>query len=140
MSEYQVIDIIDGVPTFEKPLNEIFKDIKIGGAIKILNPIEYITDQQRKWYKGICLPFLAKESGDANAIQWWDTTVKKRCDGLALLKKEVFFIEDIMGNQIPVGRLTTKGVGKKNMRLFIDKILEQKDWDVPPPDPTLRSF
>ena len=57
---------------------------------------------------------------------------------VSLLKKEIFFIEDIMGNRIPIGRLTTKGVGKRNMRLFIDKILEQKDWDVPPPNPELR--
>ena len=136
--EYGIVNIIDGQPTFEKPLSEIFKDCKKGGAIKILDPLEYITERQRKWYKGICLPYLAKASGDANATEWWDTEVKRRCNGLSLLKKEIFFIEDIMGNRIPIGRLTTKGVGKRNMRLFIDKILEQKDWDVPPLNPELR--
>ena len=46
-----------------------------------------------------------------------------------------------MGNEIPVGRLTTKGVGKKNMRLFIDAILEKSDkekWELKAPDKELR--
>jgi hypothetical protein len=137
---HQVKHIIDGQPCFEKPLDEILSECEVGGGIKILSPLEYITDRQRAWYKGVCLPFLAKQSGDANATEWWDSEVKRRCNGLSLLKKEIFFMEDIMGNQIPIGRLTTKGVGKKNMRLFIEEILNQKDWEVPPPDPELRSF
>ena len=145
--EYPVVNIIDGQPTFEKPLSVLLSTLKKGGALKVLDPLEYITERQRRWYKGVCLPFLAKQSGDANATEWWDTEVKRRCNGLSLLKKEIFFIEDIMGNRIPIGRLTTSGVGKRNMMKFINEILEYKEWSdengkriiIPPPDPSLRS-
>lgn len=145
--EYPVIDIIDEQPTFEKPLPEILKGCKKGGAIKILDPLEYITERQRSWYKGVCLPFLAKASGDTNATAWWDDEVKSKCKGLALLKKEIFYVEDTLGNRIPIGRLTTKGVGKRNMMKFINEILEYDGWSdgegkriiVPPPNKELRS-
>lgn len=139
--EYPNLSKVEGQPSFEKSPIDILNSVKVGGAIKVLDPLDYITSRQRCWYKGICLPYLAKQSGDANSTEWWDNYLKKECNGLSLLKKEIFFIEDIMGNEIPVGRLTTKGVGKKNMRLFIDAILEKSDkekWELKAPDKELR--
>lgn len=143
MAMYQVKTIIDGQPTFEKPLSEILSELKMGGAIKLLDPIEYITDQQRRWYKGVCLSTLAKWDENGETAAWWDTEVKRLCNGLAYLKKEIFFVEDSLGNKIGIGRLTTKGAGKKNMTLFIEEILSQavlRGWPIGPPDSELRSI
>ncbi|MBN2591608.1 MAG: hypothetical protein JXA96_17210 [Sedimentisphaerales bacterium] len=143
MPTYQVKSIINGEPTFEKPLKKILSELTIGGAIKLLSPLEYITDRQRRWYKGVCLRELAKNDENGETIGWWDTEVKKECNGLALLKKEIFFIDDGSGGRIGIGRLTTKGVGKKNMILFIEEIISRsltKGWDISPPDPDLRKF
>jgi len=141
MPTFQVINMVDDVPTFEKPLGEILATLKRGGAIKTLSPIEYITDRQRRWYKGVCLPGLVKNDENGETEAWWDTEVKKECGGLAYLKKEIFFFEDGAGGRFAVGRLTTKAVGKKNMTLFIEEILSKsmaKGWPVSPPDPELR--
>ena len=141
MPTHEVIAIFDGEPTFERPLNLILAELKVGGALKTMTPLEHITDRQRKWYKGICLPALAKNDENGETVGWWDVEVKKLCKGLDYLKKEIFFIDDGAGGRFGVGRLTTKGVGKKNMTLFIEEILSQamaKGWPVGEPDPELR--
>jgi len=141
MPTYQVKSMIDGLPTFEKPLQEILKDCKVGGAIQILDAADYITDQQRRWYKGVCLPHLAKNDENQESVEYWDTEVKKLCKGLAYLNKEIFFLEDNMGSKYGIGRLTTKGVGKYNMTAFIKEILAASvkyNWGISPPDIELR--
>lgn len=141
MAIYQVVNIIDNQPTFKKPFDEILAELKKGGALQILDPIEYITDQQRKWYKGICLRDLARNDENQESTEWWDIEVKKQCGGLAYLKKEIFFFEDMAGSRFGVGRLTTKGVGKKNMTNFIEEILAkavEKGWPVSAPNEELR--
>jgi len=143
MPTHEVKTIVDGEPTFEKPLKEILAELEPGGALKTLKPLEYITDRQRRWYKGVCLRDLVKHDENGETAGWWDTEVKKECNGLALLKKEVFFIDDGAGNRVGVGRLTTKGVGKRNMTLFIEEIISksmEKGWNIGPPDPDLRNF
>jgi len=143
MPTHQVKSIYEGEPTFEKPLKEILAELEIGGALKILSPLEYITDRQRRWYKGVAIRDLVKNDENGETAGWWDTEVKKECNGLALLKKEIFFIDDGAGNRIGVGRLTTKDAGKKNMSLFIEEILSKsivKGWNISPPDPDLRRF
>jgi len=138
---YAVKSIIDGQPCFEKPLKDILAECKFGGAIEILSPLDYITERQRRWYKGVCLPQLVKADENGETIEWWDTDVKKKCGGLTYLKKEIFFVENSLGDKYGIGRLTTKGVGKKNMTLFIEEILSksmQFGWQVSPPDPDLR--
>lgn len=135
--EYQVKQIIDGLPTFEVPLDEILRTLKLGGAIKTLSPTEYITERQRRWYKGVCLRDLVKNDENGETMEWWDREVKSKCGGLKYLKKEIFVLE----NGQAIGRLTTKGVGKKNMTNFIEEILSkamQYGWPVSPPDADLR--
>jgi len=117
---YQVISMVDGQPCFEKPLQAILAGLERGGAIKLLSPLEHHTDRQRRWYRGVCLPELVKNDENGETVGWWDTEIKKECNGLALLKKEIFFIDDGTGGRIGVGRLTIKGVGKRNMTLFIE--------------------
>jgi len=74
MPTHEVIDIIDDEPTFNVPLKQIWSELKAGGAIKTLSPFEYITDQQRAWWKGIFLPALAEHSGDSR--EYWETRLK----------------------------------------------------------------
>ena len=138
---YQVISMVDGQPTFEKPLQAILGGLERGGAIKILSPLEHHTDRQRRWYRGICLPELVRNDENGETVGWWDQEIKKDCNGLALLKKEIFFIDDGTGGRVGVGRLTIKGVGKRNMTLFIEEILSKslsKGWNISPPDSDLR--
>ena len=141
MPTHVVKSMIDGEPTFEKPLKDILAELVPGGAIKTLSPLEYITDRQRRWYKGVCLPGLVKDDENGETAGWWDTELKKEFNGLALLKKEIFFIDDGAGGRVGVGRLTTKNVGKRNMTQFIEEILSkslEKGWNISPPDPDLR--
>ena len=141
MPTYRVKSIAKGEPTFEKPLKEILAELEFGGALRTLTALEYHTDRQRRWYKGICLRDLVKHDENGETKGWWDTEVKRECNGLALLKKEIFFLDDGAGGRIGVGRLTIKDVGKKNMTLFIEEILSkamEKGWPVTPPDKDLR--
>lgn len=134
---FRVKEIIDNQPTFAIPLSEILSCLKIGGAIKILSPKEYITEGQRNWYKGVCLPALVKNDENGETLAWWDREIKSVCNGLEYLKKEWVFLED--GSF--VARLTTRDVGRKNMRLFIEEILSkavERGWPVSAPDPELR--
>lgn len=71
---YPLISIIDGQNTFEKPLEHIATEVKPGGALQVLAPEEYITDQQRKWWKGVLLKHLSRDTGDS--IHWWENRLK----------------------------------------------------------------
>jgi hypothetical protein len=138
---YPVISMINGQPTFEKPLSSILSELEQGGAIKLLSPLDAITDRQRRWYKGVCLPFLEKHDENQETVGWWDDEVKRRCKGLEYLKKEIYYMITDTGHKIPVGRLTIVDVGRRNMTLFIEEILSKSletGWCVPPPDKDLR--
>ena len=141
MATYEVISMVGDQPTFSKPLHEILGELKQGGAIKLLTPLESITDRQRRWYKDVCLPWLAKHDQNRESTYWWDDEVKRLCSGLALLKSDIFFMQGVDGKKIPIGRLTTSGVGKRNMTAFIEEILAMsvtKNWGLAPPDKELR--
>lgn len=140
---FKIVDVIDGEPTLEVPISKIWEGCKPGGALQYLDPLEYHTDRQRRWYKGVCLRDLVKNDENGETAGWWDTEIKRECNGLALLKKEIFFIDDGAGGRVGVGRLTIKGVGKRNMTLFIEEILSkslEKGWPVTPPDKDLRKL
>lgn len=136
MAIYQVQSIVDGEPTFEKPLSEILLDLKIGGALETLSPLQYHTDRQRRWYKGVCLKALSDWNGDTPGE--WDLRLKALCSGNELLKKETIYL----GYGQTCQRLTIMGVGKRNLTAFIENILSlaiEKNFPVTPPDPELRN-
>ena len=133
---HPVKSMIDGQPTFEKTVPEILSTLKMGGALKTLSPAEYHTDQQRKWYKGICLTGLWDWNGDTK--DEWDLRLKALCNGNELLKKEVIYL----GYGQTCTRLTIVGVGKKKLTQYIENILSkaiEMDWPVTPPDKELRT-
>ena len=141
---YPVISMVDGQPCFEKPLQAILAGLERGGAIRLLSPLEHHTDRQRRWYRGVCLPELVRNDENGETVEWWDTKIKAECGGLAYLKKEGVVVELKLGDEITrvtIGRLTIKGVGKRNMTLFIEEILSKslsKGWNISPPDEDLR--
>ncbi len=144
MPTHEVKSIIDGEPTFKRPLKEILAELEMGGALETLSPLKYITARQRRWYKGVCLRDLVKNDENGETKAWWDLEVKAKCNGLAYLKKVGMDFELKLGGEITrvtIGRLTTVGVGKRNMSAFIEEILSKslsEGWDVSPPDPELR--
>lgn len=146
MPTYPVKGIKNGEPFFEKPIKEILDEVKFGGALRTLTPLEFHTDRQRRWYKGVCLRDLVKNDENGETKAWWDLEVKSKCNGLAYLKKEGIDFELKLGDEVArvtIGRLTTKEVGKKNMTLFIEEILSQsiaRGWNIAPPDPDLRKI
>jgi hypothetical protein len=128
--------MIDGQPTFEKPLDEILGTLKKGGAIKTMTAAEYISDRQRAWYRGPCLTGLSQWNGET--VDEWDYRLKSLCNGVELLKMQDIY----MGQNESVQRLSISGVGKKNMTAFIENILSlaiTEDWPVTAPDKDLRA-
>ncbi len=144
MPTHEVISIIDGEPTFKKPLKEILAELELKGALETKSPLKHHTDRQRRWYKGVCLRDLVKNDENGETKAWWDLKVKTECNGLAYLKKVGMDFELKLGDEVAhvtIGRLTTVGVGKKNMTLFIEEILSksmEQGWNIGPPDKDLR--
>lgn len=113
MLTYQVQSIIDGQPTFKKPLAEILAELKAGGALKTLSPLEYHTDRQRRWWKGILLPALAKDTGDS--IGYWETKLK-----LAVLPNDFVPFYVPIGKQVMPIIPSITILSKKKMKLLIE--------------------
>lgn len=135
MSTHKVISIIEGEPTFKKPLTEILSELTAGGALKILTPLEYITDQQIAWWKGVLLPALAKDSGDS--VGYWETKLK-----MAVLPDDFVPFYVPLGKQVfPIIPSITI-LSKKKMNLLIEGAVYQcQEWGflwVTLPDPDLR--
>ena len=114
-------------------------------GLKVMSEVEHITEQQRRWYKGIAIPHMVRNDENGETAEWWDTEIKSQCGGLQYLKKEGIVMEVKLGNEVTrvtIGRLTTKGVGKRNMTAFIEEILAKSihnGWGISPPDKELRS-
>ena len=120
MSTHEVVSIIDGEPTFAKPLKEILAEVKMGGALKTLTPLEYITNQQIAWWKGILLPALAEDSGDS--VGYWETKLK-----LAVLPDDFVPFYVPLGKQVfPIIPSITI-LSKKKMNILIEESVE-KCW------------
>ncbi len=129
------VRFIDDKPTFEKPLDLILGELEPGGAIKILSPLEYHTDRQRAWWKGILLPELQKETGES--ISAWETRLK-----LAVLPDD-FALEYVTVNNRPYATIPSiTKLGKKKMTLLIEGAVSQlHEWGftwVTLPDDNLR--
>ena len=136
MPTYPVKLMIDSTPTFEIPVSEILAGLKLGGALKVLSPVEYHTYRQIRWYKGIALRTLSDWSGDTP--DEWDLRCKALCNGNELLKKETVYL----GDGKTCIRLTTVGTSKKNFTAFIQNILSKAielEWPLDPPDENLRT-
>ena len=120
MSTHEVVSMIDGEPTFKKPLKEILAEVKMGGALKTLTPLEYITNQQIAWWKGILLPALAEDSGDS--VGYWETKLK-----LAVLPDDFVPFYVPLGKQVfPIIPSITI-LSKKKMNILIEESVE-KCW------------
>jgi hypothetical protein len=74
MKTIKVISNIDGQPIFDKPIQSFFKECEPGSLIQLLTPAEYLGLQQIRWWKGVLLPALSKDTGDS--IEYWETTLK----------------------------------------------------------------
>ena len=113
MPIHPVQTFVDNEPTFAKPLKEILAELKVGGALKTLSPLEYITGQQIAWWKGILLPALAKDSGDS--VGYWETKLK-----LAVLPDDFVPFYIPLGKQIfPIIPSITI-LSKKKMNILIE--------------------
>ena len=122
MPTHEVKSIIDGEPTFEKPLPEILAELKLGGALKTMTPFEYITNQQIAWWKGILLPALARDSGDS--ISYWEAKLK-----IAVMPKEFEPYYVPLGRQVfPIIPSITK-LSKKKMNVLIEGSVDKcQEW------------
>ena len=68
------VSIVDGQPAFDKPLSDLLGQCVPGAALQLLTPDKYISSQQIKWFKGVLLPALSKDTGDS--IEYWETLLK----------------------------------------------------------------
>lgn len=58
---------VDGQSTFGQPVEVIAAGVEHGGGLAQFSADERITEQQRKWFKGVLLPALADDTGDSKA-------------------------------------------------------------------------
>lgn len=135
MATHEVIDIIDGLPTFAVPLETILAECERGGAVKILSPAQFITEQQTRWWKGVLLPALAKDNGDSKTA--WEIKLK-----LAVLP-DLFQPEAVLVGQSAFMLIPSiTKLSKKQMGDLIDGSVQQlHEWEfmwVTLPDETLR--
>ena len=136
MKIYQVKSMIGREPTVEVPLPLILAECELHGAIKVLSPAEYHTDRQRKFWKGILLPSLSKDSGDS--VAHWEAKLK-----LAVMpdqfQPQTIVVGECVFSSIP--SITT--LSKKQMSDLIDGSVQQlHEWGftwVTTPDETRRS-
>lgn len=133
---YEVVSIVDDEPSFTVPLSLIWPEFQIGGALVVWSPEDFITERQRRWWKGILLPALVADSGDSVAC--WETRLK-----LAVLPEkfqpQTYKID---GHEYAIVPSITK-LGKRDMMALIDGSIqylhEQGFGWVTPPDAALRS-
>jgi hypothetical protein len=70
----KVLSTLDGLPTFDQPIQKLLDECVPGSVIQLLTPDEFLGLQQIRWFKGVLLPALAKDSGDS--VEYWETTLK----------------------------------------------------------------
>ena len=63
------LKIIDNRRCFPKKVEDIADEVPIGGALRVLSPTEYLSYQQIRWWKGVLLPALEKDTGDT-VLEW----------------------------------------------------------------------
>jgi hypothetical protein len=136
MKSIKVTSIREGQPIFDKPLQDLLKECVVGGALQVLSPKEFITHQQIKWWKGVLLPALSKNTGDS--IECWETRLK-----LSVMPDEFKPETVLVGNTEYTRIPSITKLGIKKMNELIEGSVE-KCWDwglswVTLPDSELRS-
>ena len=136
MKTIKVLSNIDGQPLFDKPIQEFFKSCEAGSVIQLLTPEEYISTKKRKYWKGVLLPALSKDSGDS--VAWWEAQLK-----LAVMPDDFTPVYVAMGKQVfPIIPSITKLSIKKMNTLIEGSVAHCRDnlglmWVVLP-NPELR--
>ena len=133
---YKVQAMIDGQPAFAVPMNLILAELEMGGALKVLSPAEYHTDQQRRWWKGVLLPALASDTGESVSI--WEARLK-----LSVMPDE-FAVVYITVQDKPYATIPSIAtLGKRKMgELMEGSVAILREWGfewVTLPDPELRN-
>ena len=135
--------MIECLPCYGMPVVEILKEVKkallsckLGGALKVevLTPAEYITERQRKWFKGILLPALSESTGDSK--RWWEIRLIS-----TIFPQDLTYFA--LNKQVHVVIPSISSFGKKKMSTLIDESVPWcHEWGqtwVTYPDPELRS-
>ena len=135
MKAYKVISVIDGIPTFEKGVEDIAKECVIGGGLQILTPDDFLSYQQIKWWKGVLLPAFSKSTGDTKDT--CETRLK-----LAVMpdkfQPKVVFIQNEPFLMIPsITILSTKQMGEL-MEGSVGKLHDWEEMWATLPDKELR--
>lgn len=137
MQKYPVRSIIECMPTFDVPVELIWPEFRMNGAMYVVSPFEYHTDRQRNWWKGVLLRGLEEETGESVSV--WESRLK-----LAVLpddfRPQYFSIHDK-----PFASLSSiTSLSKKKMSQLIEGSVSQlHEWGfhwVTLPDPDLRKF
>ena len=71
---FRIVDKIDDKPLFPVTLDVIWSYAQRGGALILKSPAEFITEYQRKWWKGVLLPAMSRESGEGESV--WENRLK----------------------------------------------------------------
>jgi hypothetical protein len=129
----KVVSLREGYPLFDGKLSDLLIECKVGSAVQVLSPKEYISSQQIKFWKGILLPELAK-NGDT--VDCWENRLK-----LEVMPDE-FEPEIIVINGKEYAKIPSiTKLGIKNMNLLIEgAVAKCRGWgfEVTLPDVTLR--
>lgn len=124
MKTIKVVSVIDGEPMFNEPLKNLLDKCVPGGALTVVSPTEYISLQQIRWWKGVLLPALSKETGDS--VEYWETKLK-----LEVMPDEFVPFYISMGKQVfPVVPSITKLSIKKMNELIEGSVAKCHEYDM----------
>lgn len=106
------VSMIDDKPLFDGKLEDLIDECVPGGALKYFSPKDYISYQQIKWWKGVLLPALSKDSGDS--VEYWETSLK-----LSVMPDEFTPFYVPIGKQVfpVVPSITKLGIKKMNQMI-----------------------
>lgn len=115
---FPITEMIDGLPCLPVPIEEVWSQCVRGGSLEVHTPLEYITNQQRKWWKGVLLPALAKDNGES--VHQHETRLK-----LTVMPDEFqpFYIT-VLNQIFPIIPSITI-LGKKKMNIMIEGSVAQ---------------
>ena len=132
---HKIVDMIDDQPCFAVPLAQILASCEAGGAIQILSPAQYVTEQQLAWWKGVLVRAVADDTGNSELDQ--ENAFKRAMP--ELFPPSISYTDGQRTESFP----SIKSLSKKKMSLAVERAVElAHEWGCPwvtLPDPTLRS-